>query len=264
MGHTQAVACSSPHKSLRNRPSFPSGLFSTSVKDAGFSQWKHVQGEVSAIHKLDRHYYGLFGFLACKEESIASSISTPRSSLSIHRALKWFKQHNHLYESFFANYETLFRYAKPSFINPELLKCQEIPLEDLLEDEAIGMAFPVDSRYFDQFPLIFDNADTEVDVVGMQHPQDSHFGVQQSVRDLVSTRYGETYLEPKSFPYLHPWGYGGWHYQCPLTFSQHVKMRLFDVRRWFAEDPVYPFFQVRLHDQTYPSGLRLSSYCALW
>ncbi len=125
---------------------------------------------MSAIHKLDWHYYGLFGFLACKEESIASNSSNRRSLLSIHRAPKWFKLHNHLYESFFANYETLFRYAKPSFINPELLKRQEIPLEDLLEDEAIGMAFPVDSCYFDQFPLIFDNVDTEVDVVGMQHP----------------------------------------------------------------------------------------------
>ena len=24
-------------------------------------QWKHVQGEVNAIHKLDRHYYGMEG-----------------------------------------------------------------------------------------------------------------------------------------------------------------------------------------------------------
>ena len=34
-------------------------LFSTTVKDAGFSQWKHVQGEVNATHKLDHLYYGL-------------------------------------------------------------------------------------------------------------------------------------------------------------------------------------------------------------
>ncbi len=26
-------------------------------------------------------------------------------------------------------------------------------------------------------------------------------------------------------------------------FSQHVKMWLFDVRGWFVEDPVYPFFK---------------------
>ena len=50
------------------------GLFSTAVRDAGFAQWKHVQGEVNAIHKLDRHYYGLFGFLACKEEGIVAGL----------------------------------------------------------------------------------------------------------------------------------------------------------------------------------------------
>ena len=31
------------------------GLFSTIVKDAGMSQFKHIQGEVNALHKLDRH-----------------------------------------------------------------------------------------------------------------------------------------------------------------------------------------------------------------
>ncbi len=144
-----------PVAALRNRYEIGqvslAGLFSTTVKDAGFSQWKHVQGEVNAIHKLDRHYYGLFGFLACKEESIASSSSHPRSSLSIHRALRWFKSNNHLYSSFFANYETLFRYAKPSFVNPKLLERQDIPMDQLLEDEVIGMAFPVDGRYLISF-----------------------------------------------------------------------------------------------------------------
>ncbi len=94
---------------------------------------------------------------------------------------------------------------------------------------------------FDQLPLIFDDTNANADVVGMQHPQKPHFGLQQSVLDLVNTRYGETYLEPNSFPHLHPWGYGGWYYKCPLTFAAHVKMYLFDVRGWFAEDPLYPF-----------------------
>ncbi len=86
--------------------------------------------------------------------------------------------------------------VKASFVNPELLERQDIPLDQLLEDEAIGMAFPVDARYFDQFPLIFDDANADADVVGMQHPQNPHSGLQQSVRDLVNTRYGETHLEP--------------------------------------------------------------------
>ncbi len=53
------------------------------------------------------------------------------------------------------------------------------------------MAFTVDARYFDQFPLIFDSTDSDADVVGMQHPQNSRCGLQQSVRDLVNTRYGD-------------------------------------------------------------------------
>ncbi len=50
---------------------------------------------------------------------------------------------------------TIKPYVKPSFINPALLEDQNIPLERLLEDEAAGMAFPLDAKYFDDFPLIY-------------------------------------------------------------------------------------------------------------
>ena len=43
------------------------GLFSNTVKKASMSQYHHLQGEVNAIKKLDRHFYGLFGFLAMKD-----------------------------------------------------------------------------------------------------------------------------------------------------------------------------------------------------
>ena len=58
----------------------------------------------------------------------------------------------------FSNYETMFRYVKPKFISLLLLE-KHMPLEQVLQDEAVGMAFPVDSQYFDQFPLIFDGKD---------------------------------------------------------------------------------------------------------
>ena len=83
------------------------GLFSTTVKDAGVSQWHHIQGEINAIHKLDCHYYGMFGFLASKDNSINAYSPNPESSLRIHHALQWLHRHNHLYKSFFSNYETL-------------------------------------------------------------------------------------------------------------------------------------------------------------
>ena len=65
------------------------GLFSTTVKDAGVSQWHHIQGEINAIHKLDRYYYGMFGFLASKDNSINAYSPNPKSSLCIHQALQW-------------------------------------------------------------------------------------------------------------------------------------------------------------------------------
>ena len=89
------------------------------------------------------------------------------------------------------------------------------------------MAFPVDSCYFDQFPLIFDEGE---DKPGIQHPQTPMMESQGALRDLVTTKYGEKDLEPKSFPHLHPWGFGRWYYKSDMTFSAHVKMRLFDVR----------------------------------
>ena len=211
------------------------------MRDTGFSQWKHIQGEVNAMHKLDRHYYGIFGFLARQEESIAAYSSNPESSLRIHRALKWLQSHNQLYESFFSKYETLFRYAKPAFVYPELLDAQDIPLDDLLQDEAIGMAFPVDSCYFDQYPLNF--GEGSADIAGLQHPQNAQPELQQCIQDLVNTKYGEMNLETKTFLHLYPWGFGGWHYDCPISHSAHIKMRLFDVRGWFAEDPLHVFFR---------------------
>ena len=50
-----------------------------------------------------------------------------------------------------SEYETLFRYVKPRFINPALLEDQNIPLKTFW----MGMAFPVDSNYFEQYPLIY-------------------------------------------------------------------------------------------------------------
>ena len=46
------------------------GLFSNTVREAGMSQYSHVQGEVNSITKLDRYFYGLFGFMAIKDSDM--------------------------------------------------------------------------------------------------------------------------------------------------------------------------------------------------
>ena len=101
------------------------------------------------------------------------------------------------------------------------------------------MAFPIDASYFDQFPLIHD--DELCDIAGRQYPRlkDS----QQKLKELTKARYGDHDLEAKTFPHLHPWGFGGWFYGCSLPFHAHCKMRSFDVREWFASDQFYPFFR---------------------
>ena len=216
-------------------------LFSKTVKDAGVSQFKHVQGEVNSGRKLDRHYYGLFGFLACRSEDIWEHSPNPNSSIRIHHAVNWLHKNNPLYATFFSEYETLLRYVKPSFINPALLESQNLSLKHLLEEEAIGMAFPIDSRYFDQFPLIYNtNIDSNDDIAGKQFPRPE---CQAKLHEMVYTKYGEKHLDVKTFPHLHPWGFGGWHYNCEMSFSAHIRMRLYDVRGWFASDFLYPFFK---------------------
>ena len=77
-------------------------MFSTTVRDAGFSEWRHVQGEVNTTHKLDRHYYGIFGFLTVKDEDIDVFSDNPESANRIKTSLKWLKLNSHLYKSFYA------------------------------------------------------------------------------------------------------------------------------------------------------------------
>ena len=64
-----------------------------------------------------------------------------------------------------------------------------------------------------------------------------HSECTEAMKNLVTAHYGEEYLEPKTFPHLFPWGFGGWHYNSPMKFEGHIKMRLYDVRGWWAHDP---------------------------
>ena len=179
--------------------------------------------------------------MAVKDSDIFTSSPDPHSSLRIKRALRWFRGNNHLYSSFFAHFETLLRYVKPGFINPALLEEQNIPLDRLLESEAAGMAFPLDAKYFDDFPLIYGEPVLgPADKAGRQYPKPES---QESLLNMCHTTYGEKDLDVKAFPHLHPYGHGGWYHKCSMPFQAHIKMRLFDVRGIFAADPCYCFFK---------------------
>ena len=94
----------------------------------------------------------------------------------------------------------------------------------------MGMEFPFDATYFDQFPLIFDEG--LIDVAGRQN----RFKVSQNkLEELTKASYGDD-MEAKTFPHLHPWGFGGWYYTLSCTLQNAL-----DVRGWFAHDQFYPF-----------------------
>ena len=63
------------------------------------------------------------------------------------------------------------------------------------------------------------------------------------MKELVSTYYGEKFLEPKTFLHLFPWGFGGWHYNCPMMFESDIKMKLYDVQGWWAHNSAYMCFK---------------------
>ena len=59
------------------------GLFSTTVREVTPTQSRHVLGQVFMGHRLDRHYYGLFGFLAAKEMDVKAHSKKPESDIRI-------------------------------------------------------------------------------------------------------------------------------------------------------------------------------------
>ena len=214
------------------------------------------QGQVFKGHRLDSH--NLFGFFAVNKEDIRTHSKRPETDVRVQEALKWLKNNNHLYIDFYAHFETLYRFQPQSaLLNPGLLEQQHIALEDVLQQEAIGMVFPSSSDYFDQFSAIH----SVQQVAGVQHPRKDHEEMMEhaleQVRQMSTTHYGDKFLELKVFPHLHPFGFGGWYSGCSMDFSDHVKMKLYDVRGWFARDRHYPFYKFDLM-----AKLRLKAYAA--
>jgi len=78
--------------------------------------------------------------------------------------LHWLKKNNHLYKSFLACFETMYQYLRQDIVNLEMLKLNQ---DTILENEAIGMAFPKHSAYFDQYSPLYGN----LDIAGIQNPQ---------------------------------------------------------------------------------------------
>ena len=62
-------------------------LFSTTVRNVTPTQAQHVQGQVFTGHRLDSHYYGLFGFFAVNKEDIRTHSKRPETDVRVQEAL---------------------------------------------------------------------------------------------------------------------------------------------------------------------------------
>ena len=94
------------------------------------------------------------------------------------------------------------------------------------------MAFPLDAKYFDDFPLIFNESVLgPSDIAGCQYPTRQSGSTTKYLP--CNAKYGEKYLDVKVFPHLHSYGHGGWYHKCHMAFQVHIKMRLFDIRGTF-------------------------------
>ena len=63
----------------------------------------------------------------------------------------------------------------------------------MLEDEAAGLAFPLDAKYFDKFPLVSDDT---ADIAGRQYPKAEHESslfFPSTVRNTWTTKPSLTY-----------------------------------------------------------------------
>ena len=82
------------------------------------------------------------------------------------------------------------------------------------------MVFPLDVKYFDDFPLIYEEPVLgPSDKAGHQYPKPE---CQEALVDMCHTTYGEKKLDVKAFPHLHPYGHGGWYHKCPMAFQAHI------------------------------------------
>ena len=127
------------------------------------------------------------------------------------------------------------------YIPCQSLLLNTIVLQDILHEEAVGMAFPIDSNFFDQYSPLYD----EMDLAGIQNPKpditDKFQDDVKTLREFTSVQYGQQYLLEKNFHicFVMVKGLVLW---MSFGFSQFTKIRLLDPRGRFSKDPNFPFF----------------------
>lgn len=213
------------------------GLLSTTLKraDPFRKVWPHIPGEVNILHKLNRHYYGMYGFLVAKEKPLEKEGSHQR----IAAALKWLKSNNPLYANFFSNHETLYRFRPENPLSVAFAQgvkdAKGGPLEEQLGQETAALVVPFSEDR--NAPQLHECED----IAGIQHPERNNpEEVTKAERDILSTTkvtYQDPNLEAKAWPYLFPYGTGSWAYGLSLTPTEYCKLRLLNYDNRWRKNP---------------------------
>ena len=149
--------------------------------------WRSIQGMYGIQPKTSRHYYGMYGAIASATQIDPNTQQGLNAKVCA--ALTWLKANNPLYEGFYANYETMFRYhysAREAFVSvrpsPDEL---DLIMTRQLQDEQNALIYPADDL-FDVPPITGRD-----DIVGIQHPTRSLDARNHNVRSYYAGISGE-------------------------------------------------------------------------
>ena len=219
------------------------GLINRKVKERNdrLKVWDHFQGQANVMQKFDDQYYGMYGFMVARDvEQNDESQSNNDSNTLIKRALINLRQINHLYQKFFSNYDTLYRYHPERIVHlndaSRFTDDKDLTLAYHLKDELTGIVMSTDE------PGDIPNLDPRSDVAGVQHPRPDYNKHLQELIELTKVRYNDMYLEAKIFPHLFPFATGGWTEDSPLKQGEYLKHRLLNYDNRWRKDPSFSYY----------------------
>ena len=219
------------------------GLINKRVKQRNdrLKIWDHFQGQSRVMQKFDDQYYGMYGFMVTRDVDNTDNLqSNNDSNTLIKRALINLRQINHLYQKFFSNYDTLYRYHPERIIHlndaSRFTDDKDLTLAYHLKDELTGIVMNTDE------PGKIPNLDPRSDVAGVQHPRPDYDQHLQELIQLTKVRYNDMCLEAKLFPHLFPFATGGWTEDSPLKQGEYLKHRLLNYDDRWRKDPSFSYY----------------------
>ncbi|XP_065058005.1 uncharacterized protein LOC135685854 isoform X1 [Rhopilema esculentum] len=219
------------------------GIISKIVKPRSdrFKVWEHFQGDVITRSKYDSHYYGMYGFMVKRDESVSeTNVIANEVQLRIKRALVWLRNNNPLFQSFYANYDTLYRFDPDKVLH--LHKATDFAanfnktVDSHMHDESSGIVTNLDDCGIPNF------LNEGADQAGIQHPIAAQMNKSlHELKQLTRVNYSDPKLEAKLWPHLFPFGIGGWSQDTCMKAGEYLKHVLLNKDARWRKDPSFSF-----------------------